>query len=408
MVAELRTAINRNRNPSVFSSAVTGSSAGMALGQKSAPPISTEAIPSTGFSGVRSAASDSRTAERVKVKIERYTLLLRSAPIAICISGINALITLVVVWGQIDPLFISVWAGMAFSLALIRLLVWYRAMKKLRSSQTLIRFSKFHIASMAINGAIWGALAPIFAISGLLGHAFLPFIFASMTAAAIASAGASWKAVMAFNTPVLVPLAVSYGLLLDAQGLGIAAIIIIYGVTTTFIARQVQGIVTRSIRLRSRDDSAFNNLNRLLDSTRESEKRFRALIEASADITIIFSPDGRITYASPSVERVLGACPETLIGKTSRDIVHPDDLVSFREVGGRSLSKIGEVLPLPHICLIGSDGAYRNFSGRLTNMLYVPGVEGFVFNASRYQEQPGSELRDPCGNAAKLNVQPLL
>ena len=34
---------------------------------------------------------------------------------------------------------------------------------------------------------------------------------------------------------------------------------------------------------------------------KKRKKRFRALVEASKDVTIIFSPEGYVTYASPSV-----------------------------------------------------------------------------------------------------------
>jgi len=49
---------------------------------------------------------------------------------------------------------------------------------------------------------------------------------------------------------------------------------------------------------------------------RESEARFRALIENSFDITAITDGDGLIRYVSPSVERILGYQPHELEGST--------------------------------------------------------------------------------------------
>ena len=73
--------------------------------------------------------------------------------------------------------------------------------------------------------------------------------------------------------------------------------------------------------------------------------------------------------------------PRRAQGRTTKEIVHPDDMAVFRAVGEKSLSQLGEVMALPHIC-IRADGEaeYAALSGRLTNMLYVPGVEGFVFS----------------------------
>lgn len=118
-----------------------------------------------------------------------------------------------------------------------------------------------------------------------------------------------------------------------------------------------------------------------MDEAHEAEQRFRALVEASSEVTIIFSPEGRVTYASPSVERALGAPIDALVGQTTKEVVHPDDITVFRAAGEKSLSQLGEVMALPHICMRASeDSGYVALSGRLTNMLYMPGVEGFVFS----------------------------
>ena len=66
------------------------------------------------------------TADRINVKIERYALLLRGAPIAAMVSLCNALITLAVAWGRIDAVAIGSWAFAVILLALFRLLLWRR------------------------------------------------------------------------------------------------------------------------------------------------------------------------------------------------------------------------------------------------------------------------------------------
>ena len=78
------------------------------------------------------------------------------------------------------------------------------------------------------------------------------------------------------------------------------------------------------------------------------------LVEASHDLTLIFSPDGRITYASPSAKNAMGVEPNELRGQTTKDVVHPDDIPLFRAVGEKTLSKLGEVVLLSHVCMRGS------------------------------------------------------
>lgn len=59
---------------------------------------------------------------------------------------------------------------------------------------------------------------------------------------------------------------------------------------------------------------------------RGSERRFRSYIEHASDGLTVFGRDGRITFAAPSVERLLGFPPEQIVGKNYRDFVHPEDL----------------------------------------------------------------------------------
>jgi PAS domain S-box-containing protein len=142
-------------------------------------------------------------------------------------------------------------------------------------------------------------------------------------------------------------------------------------------------MVMRSIRLRSRNSRLLETLKAEIESARETNKRYRALVESSRELTVIFSPEGRVVYASPSAHTLLGENPETLLGATTKDLLHPDDLREFRTAGEKSLAKLGEPYPLPHVCVRSRDGGYVPLAGKIANMLYVPGVEGFVFTASR-------------------------
>lgn len=58
---------------------------------------------------------------------------------------------------------------------------------------------------------------------------------------------------------------------------------------------------------------------------RQSEQRFRSLIENALDIIMILDPDGTIGYVSPSVEKVLGFAAIDLIGKNVHEFIYPDD-----------------------------------------------------------------------------------
>jgi PAS domain S-box-containing protein len=61
------------------------------------------------------------------------------------------------------------------------------------------------------------------------------------------------------------------------------------------------------------------------NSLQQGEERFRALIQYSADAIVLIAEDGTITYASESIQTVLGYTPAECVGTTIFSYLHPDD-----------------------------------------------------------------------------------
>ncbi|MBD2579370.1 PAS domain S-box protein [Oscillatoria sp. FACHB-1406] len=85
--------------------------------------------------------------------------------------------------------------------------------------------------------------------------------------------------------------------------------------------------VQRDISERKRTEAAL----------RESEERFRSLIENALDIITILAPDGTIHYENPSVEKILGYAPPELIGTNFFTYIHPDDLAHLCPILSQTL-----------------------------------------------------------------------
>lgn len=74
------------------------------------------------------------------------------------------------------------------------------------------------------------------------------------------------------------------------------------------------------------------------------EKRFQSLLEKSFDAFVLIEPSSKITYASPSVKRLLGYIPEELVGTVGFELVHPDDRSKImKELAGLVLKPGGTV-----------------------------------------------------------------
>jgi PAS domain S-box-containing protein len=66
--------------------------------------------------------------------------------------------------------------------------------------------------------------------------------------------------------------------------------------------------------------------NQAEKALRESEEKFRSLVESGSNLTLLADAQGSVTYASPQCEEVLGHTGEEIIGQTFPDIIHPDDV----------------------------------------------------------------------------------
>jgi diguanylate cyclase (GGDEF)-like protein/PAS domain S-box-containing protein len=123
---------------------------------------------------------------------------------------------------------------------------------------------------------------------------------------------------------------------------------------------------------------------------RQSEVRFRSLIQNSSDIIMIFEADGTINYVSPSVQRMLGYAPEDLIGRSNFDLLHPDDRVRVRCFHAENISNAGNS-PTLEARLRHADGSWRHFEGAGNNLLDDPDVGGIVINLRDVTERKQAE-----------------
>jgi PAS domain S-box-containing protein len=82
---------------------------------------------------------------------------------------------------------------------------------------------------------------------------------------------------------------------------------------------------------------------RVREELRESQQRFRDLVENLNDVVFNLDNQGRFTYISPAIERISAYSAEELVGKSFTLFIHPDDLQGLLTTYERTLS--GELEP---------------------------------------------------------------
>ena len=126
------------------------------------------------------------------------------------------------------------------------------------------------------------------------------------------------------------------------------------------------------------------------EALRESEERYRTLVQYGSDIITILESDGTIRYESPAVERVLGYRPEEMVGTDTFDYVHPDDLEKVLET---FLEGIATKRPTAVIELRfrHADGSWRYLEAIGVNLLEDPAVRGIMVNSRDITERKKAE-----------------
>lgn len=136
--------------------------------------------------------------------------------------------------------------------------------------------------------------------------------------------------------------------------------------------------------------SVINKRKRADAALRESEERFRSLVQNASDTITVFDAEGIIRYESPSVERALEYRPEDMIGKNAFEFVHPDDVRQVSDSFARLLEHPGVRRPI-EFRIRHADGSWRYFESIANNLLEDPKVCGIVINSRDVTERKLAE-----------------
>ena len=125
-------------------------------------------------------------------------------------------------------------------------------------------------------------------------------------------------------------------------------------------------------------------------SATNSDRRFRVLIEHSPEVIVLFTPEGTVLYASPSIERVLGYTPQECMAINGFAVIHPSDIASLTHTFQHLLAIPGLVDTHQFRCR-HKDGTWRWVEATMTNLLHDPDVQALVTNLRDITERKQAE-----------------
>lgn len=149
-------------------------------------------------------------------------------------------------------------------------------------------------------------------------------------------------------------------------------------------------LVESTIQIFAVRASAELERRRMETALRDSEKRFRGLIENSADGVAILTADGIIKYISPAVKALLGYEVDEIVGLNAFDLM--TDIESQNNRGIFQQLFADPLTPVTGpIKFDAKDGKWKWFEAKAVNSLNEPAIQGIVVNFRDITERIDAE-----------------
>jgi diguanylate cyclase (GGDEF)-like protein/PAS domain S-box-containing protein len=143
---------------------------------------------------------------------------------------------------------------------------------------------------------------------------------------------------------------------------------------------------------------------------RKSEARFRSLVAHSSDLITVLDGNGRVTYQSPSVERILGYRADEVEGTEFAQLLRDADRPRLNQIlagVGEAYAGGGAETHVIECTLRHRDGTWLQFEVQHTDLLQDEHVRGIVLNGRDVSERKAFEdqlahqaFHDPVTNLA--------
>ncbi|MEW6113015.1 MAG: PAS domain S-box protein [Thermodesulfobacteriota bacterium] len=238
-------------------------------------------------------------------------------------------------------------------------------------------WGRWFAITTALSGLLWGISGLALFPADSLTHQFLLAVFVAGIGSSAAVVYSPTKECL-FPTVLatLLPLAARYLYVGEEVQVTIGCVIVLFALALLLTGRRMNLANTNSLRLgfensdlvaslseeKQKSDLLNENLRarieegeRAADALKESEERYRQLVEVSP-FGFGIAVDGIVAFVNQAGARLLGAAsPQQLVGKPILEFVHPDDLPAAMQRVLLVLTE-GKVAPLREEKFVRLDG----------------------------------------------------
>ena len=132
-------------------------------------------------------------------------------------------------------------------------------------------------------------------------------------------------------------------------------------------------------------DDRTKDLTRAAEELRESEERFRMIANTSNDMIHINDSEGKLLYANPVTEKLLGYPLEDILNTDTKKLIHPDNQEIIRNDMKLTFTE-NKLAPPREIRLLKQDRTYLEVE-----------INGFIIDLEKRGKYVGAILRDITG-----------
>lgn len=130
---------------------------------------------------------------------------------------------------------------------------------------------------------------------------------------------------------------------------------------------------------------AFTRQSQIVEDT-----CFRAMVQNLSDAIVIVDANSVKRYVSPASKSILGYEPEELVGRSSFEIMHPDDYDRVQTFLREFVGKPGQTAEVD-LRARHRDGSWRVLRCTCQNLLHDPALQGIVLNTRDVTERRQAE-----------------